>query len=219
MYLPRKYQINDRETVFGIIESHPLGAWVCPSNEGLIANHLPFYLDRTRGPQGTLMAHVARANSAWRQLVPDATSVVIFQGPQAYVTPAWYPDRDEVGNRVPTWNYQVAHVHGSARAIEDPAWLWVMLERLTHAQESRRSHPWHLKEAPACFIDQLLLEVVGIEIAIDRLEGKLKASQDETMPDRHGTVQGLLAQPEEQARAMAALVLGAMPSDASPSEA
>jgi transcriptional regulator len=211
MYLPRYHQATDPATLLALMARHPLGAWVCASADGLIANHIPFVLDRSRGPHGTLMGHVSRANSVWRNL--NAPSVVMFQGPQAYITPSWYPGKAAHGEVVPTWNYLVAHAHGVARAIDDRAWLLAMLERLTQAQESNRLTPWRVADAPAAYIDRMLHAVVGIEIPIDRLEGKHKLSQDEALPDRMGTVAGLLTEPNDQAHALARLVRQAIDTD------
>lgn len=206
MYLPHYHQASDLEALYALMDTHPLGAWVCTGADGLIANHIPFVLDRSRGPHGTLMGHVSRANGVWRDLTATAPSVVMFQGPQAYITPSWYPGKVAHGEVVPTWNYVVAHAHGVARAIDDRAWLLAMLERLTHTQESTRPTPWRVADAPAAYIDRLLRAVVGVEIPIDRLEGKHKLSQDEDMADRMGTVAGLLAEPRDEAHALAVWV-------------
>lgn len=210
MYVSKHHQLTDRDAIHSLVEAYPLGAWVCHSTEGLIANHVPFYLDRTRGTHGTLVGHVARANTVWRQLSPAVPSVVMFQGAQSYITPSWYPGKAEHGKVVPTWNYVVAHAHGTARVMDDPVWMLRMLHQLTSSQESRQASPWRVGDAPAGYIEKMMRGIVGIEIAIDRLEGKLKASQDEDWQDRQGTVQGLLSQPGEQSQAMAALVLNAL---------
>ena len=214
MYIPAKHRLADFEALCSLLAAHPLGTWVCQGSGGLIANHVPFLLDRSRGPQGCLIGHVARANPVWRQLGPRTPSVVVFQGPQAYITPGWYPGRAEHGQVVPTWNYVVAHAHGTARVIEDRAWLLDMLHRLTDTHEQGRAAPWRVSEAPAEAIDQLLRAIVGIEIPVDRLEGKLKASQDEAWPDRLGTVRGLRDEQSADAAAMADLVMKAMAADA-----
>jgi transcriptional regulator len=197
--------------------AHPLGAWVSHGPSVLVANHLPWLLDRSRGPLGTLMGHVSRANPVWRELGPGVPSVVMFQGPQAYITPSWYPGKVAHGAVVPTWNYAVAHAHGVARPVEDRVWLRDMLSRLTAAQEATRPLPWAIADAPADFIDTLMRAIVGIEIPIARLEGKLKASQDEALADRLGTVSGLQAQGCDAARAMAALVQRAIDAEVAPS--
>lgn len=214
MYVNPLHRLTDRETLFALMASHPLGAWVCHGRDGLIANHVPFLLDRSRGQFGTLIGHVSRANRVWRELGSAGPSVVMFQGPQAYITPGWYPSKAEHGEVVPTWNYVVAHAHGVARVVEDRDWVFDMLKRLVTAHEAARPSPWSVSDAPAPFMDKMMRAIVGIEIRIDRLEGKLKASQDEAMPDRCGTVRGLREQACDTARAMAALVLDAINSEA-----
>ncbi|MDE2093355.1 MAG: FMN-binding negative transcriptional regulator [Burkholderiales bacterium] len=214
MYLNPSHRLTDRETLFALLASHPLGAWVCHGRTGLVANHVPFLLDRSRGPLGTLIGHVSRANAVWRELGSAGPSVVMFQGPQAYITPGWYPGKKAHGEVVPTWNYVAAHAHGVARAVEDRDWVFDMLRRLTEAREAHRSAPWSVSDAPAPFLERMMRAIVGIEIPIDRLEGKLKASQDEAMPDRLGTVRGLREQACDAARAMAALVQDAIDTQA-----
>lgn len=210
MYVSKHHAQSDLVEAQALIEAYPLGAWVAPSGEGLVANHVPFLLDRSRGKFGTLLGHVSRANPVWRQLAGSEQSVVMFQGPQSYITPGWYPSKQEHGKVVPTWNYAVAHAHGVARSIDDEGWLRDMLVRLTAAHESSQPLPWKLTDAPADFIDKLLRAVVGIEIPIERLVGKLKASQDEALQDRLGTVAGLVAEGTENAAEMACIVQRAM---------
>jgi transcriptional regulator len=127
----------------------------------------------------------------------------MFRGPQAYSTPSGYPGKHEHGEVVPTWNYVVAHVHGVARVVDGRAGMLQMLRQLTDDQESARPTPWSIDDAPAPYIDKLMRAIVGIEIPIDRLEGKLKASQDEALADRWGTVRGLTALGCPEGRAMA----------------
>ncbi|WP_426194526.1 FMN-binding negative transcriptional regulator [Massilia sp. DWR3-1-1] len=206
MYLPTYHAQPDGEALYALIEAHPLGTWVCRGAGGLIANHLPFLLDRTRGPCGSLLGHVSRANPVWRDLLAGEAAVVTFQGPQAYISPGWYPGKAEHGKVVPTWDYAVAHVHGTPRVVQDGAWLLDVLSRLTAVHEAAQAAPWRVADAPADFIDKLLGAVVGIEIPIERLSGKLKASQDETLADRLGTVRGLRAAGTASAAMMAALV-------------
>lgn len=216
MYLPPYHQLTDRNTLFALIDAHPLGTWVCQGAEGLIANHVPFVLDRHRGPHGTLLGHVARGNGVWRELHDNTPSIVTFQGPQAYITPAWYPGKAEHGQVVPTWNYAVAHAHGVTRVIDDRDELLNLLNRLTDAQEAGHPAPWRVADSPTDFIDRLMRSIVGIQIPIDRLEGKLKASQDEAWADRAGTVNGLRACTSDTAHAMADLVQKAMDNDTQP---
>lgn len=214
MYIKALHRLTDRETLFALMDSHPLGAWVCHGPSGLVANHVPLLLDRSRGPFGSLIGHVSPANTVWRELGPAVPSVVMFQGPQAYITPGWYPGKAAHAEVVPTWNYVVAHAHGVARAVEDRGWVFDMLRRLTEAHEAPRSVPWSVADAPSAFIDRMMRAIVGIEITIDRLEGKLKASQDEAMPDRIGTACGLREQACDAARAMALRVQEAIDAEA-----
>lgn len=215
MYVNPLHQLTDHDALCSLMASRSLGAWVCQGREGLIANHVPFFLDRSRGPLGTLIGHVSRANAVWRELDSGTPSVVMFQGPQAYITPGWYPSKAEHGKVVPTWNYVVAHAHGVARAVHERDWLLGMLNRLTDDQEARRAAPWRVGDVPSTFIDKLLRAIVGIEIPIDRLEGKLKASQDEALQDRLGTVRGLREETSDEAGSMADLVMKAIETDAS----
>lgn len=211
MYVSKHHRLEDQTRILELIEQHPLGAWVCQGPEGLIANHVPFFLDREQGPYGTLIGHVSRANGVWRQLGDEGlVSVVMFQGPQAYITPGWYPGKSDHGKVVPTWNYAAVHAHGTARAIDDPDWLHRMLTRLTNANEAGFASHWQVTDAPADYIDKQLRAIVGVEIRIERLEAKLKASQDEDLPDREGTVKGLLQMGSDEAKAMAALVDAAL---------
>lgn len=212
MYVPPKHRLEDTADRHALIEQHPLGAWVFPGPQGLQAHHLPFFLDR-RGPLGTLVGHVARANPVWRDLAPDRPSVVLFQGPQSYVTPGWYPGKAEHGRVVPTWNYVAVHAHGVARALHGRDELLQLLNRLTDTQEGTRPKPWRVADAPADHVERLLKAIVGVEIPIERLEGRLKASQDEDLADRHGTVLGLRAQGTPQSLALADLVQQAITRD------
>jgi transcriptional regulator len=210
MYIRQDHRLDDQEAKFALIEEHALGAWVIQGEDGLVANHIPFLLDRARGPHGTLVGHVARANPVWKSLAAATPSLVMFQGPHSYITPNWYPGKAEHGKVVPTWDYAVVHAHGVARAIEDRDWLMDMLDRLTNAQEASQPAPWRVSDAPADYIDKLLRAIVGIEIPIERFDGKLKASQDEAVRDRIGTVEGLRGLLRPKADAMAELVMAAV---------
>lgn len=213
MYIRKDHQQNDHEAMLSLIDANPLGAWVCHTASGLVANHIPFLLDRAKGPHGTLIGHVSRANNVWRELKISQPCVVMFQGPQAYITPSWYPNKQQHGEVVPTWNYVVTHAHGDARAIEDEDWLRIMLDQLVSSTEAAQSNPWDVSDAPPSYIKQLLRAIVGIEIPIARIEGKLKASQDEAMIDRVGTVSGLRKLTNDGAQSMAILVQQAIDGD------
>ncbi len=212
MYIPKYHALTDVATMHNHIKEHPLGAWVCNAQRELIANHIPFVLNPQHGNHGRLLGHVSRANPVWRELSTGARSVVMFMGPHAYISPSWYPGKHQHGKVVPTWNYVTVHAHGMARAIEDSNWILDVIGRLTNAQESRRQQPWKLSDAPQEYIEKMLRAVVGIEITIDQLEGRLKVSQDEDKQDRLGTVEGLRQTSESSSQVLAELVLEALKS-------
>lgn len=210
MYTPKYHALTNVAAMRAHIAEYPLGAWVCMAQSQLMANHIPFVLDVQHGAHGRLLGHVSRANPVWRQLADGAPSVVMFMGPHAYITPSWYPGKHQHGKVVPTWNYVTVHAHGMARAIEDTEWIMDVINRLTDAQESRRDTPWRVSDAPAAYIDQMLKAVVGIEIKIERLEGRLKVSQDEDKQDRLGAVEGLRRTSHAPAQILSGLVLREM---------
>src|SRR5215203_308020 len=185
MYLPAHFAETDPAILGALIRAHPLGTWVVPVDGTLVVNHIPFLLR----PGGLLVGHVARANDVWQRL--GAESVVVFQGPEAYITPSWYASKREHGKVVPTWNYAVVHAHGTPRAIEDPDWLYALVTELTDSQESRRPAPWKVTDAPADYVRATLGAIVGIEIPVTRLVGKWKASQNRSEADRAGVAAGL----------------------------
>ena len=210
MYIRKEHTFTDRDAALALIDAPPLGAWVCQAPDGLLANHVPFVLDRERGATGTLIGHVARVNPVWRALEALCPSVVMFQGAQSYITPGWYPGKAAHGKVVPTWNYAVVHIHGTARAMQDRDWLLHMLRRLTDAREAGQPAPWRVDDAPPGYIDAMLRGIVGIEIPITRLEAKRKASQDEDLQDRIGTVEGLRRRGDPEAETMARWVQDAI---------
>ena len=210
MYTPKYHALTNVAAMRAHIAEYPLGAWVCMAQSQLMANHIPFVLDVQHGAHGRLLGHVSRANPVWRQLADGAPSVVMFMGPHAYITPSWYPGKHQHGKVVPTWNYVTVHAHGMARPIEDTEWILDVINRLTDAQESRRDTPWRVSDAPAAYIDQMLKAVVGIDIKIERLEGRLKVSQDEDEQDRLGTVEGLRRTSHAPAQTLSDLVLREM---------
>jgi transcriptional regulator len=191
VYVPTHFEESRTEILHALIRAHPLAALVSLTPDGLTANHLPFEIDPDPAPFGTLRGHLARANPHWRTL-GDAPALAIFQGPSAYVSPAWYATKRETGKVVPTWNYAVVHAHGPVRVVDDRDWLRAFLIRLTDRHEAGRPDPWTLTNAPADYIESQLAAIFGIEMPIDRLEGKWKVSQNRSPDDRNGVVEGLL---------------------------
>lgn len=206
MYVPKNYEEHDINVLHGLIRSHPLGTWVAQVEGNLLVNHVPFLLDPGRGERGTLIAHVARANPIWKSLSKEVPSVVIFQGPQAYITPSWYPTKHAHGKSVPTWDYAVVHAHGAARAVEDSDWLLEQVTRLSDLHESGRAFPWRVSDAPPHYIAGLLKAIVGVEIPISAVVGKWKTQQERSLPDKLGVIAGLYERGDAEAQEMAALV-------------
>ncbi len=206
MYVPEVFEERDVATLHRLIVTHPLGALVTVTNGGLDANHIPFLVDADPLPFGILRGHVARANPVWRDAGGELSALVIFQGPQLFVSPSWYPTKQETGKVVPTWNYVVVHAHGRLRVVDDRAWVRAHLEQLTDQHEQDRAAPWKVTDAPADFIDKMVSGVVGLEMSVDRLVGKWKVSQNRSVPDRTGVVDGLEREGTAAARVMADLV-------------
>jgi transcriptional regulator len=206
MYLPNHFAETRVEVLHQLIAAHPLGALVVATPGGLDANHVPFEVDPEPAPFGTLRAHVARANPLWRDAPPDAEALVIFQGPSAYISPAWYPTKQETGRVVPTWNYAVVHAHGPLRFIDDRAWLRRFVEMLTNRHEAARREPWQVTDAPAEYIETQLGAIIGLEMPVRRLVGKWKTSQNRSAEDRAGVSDGLSREGDQAGQAMARLV-------------
>ena len=184
MYTPKSYREERLEVLHALMAAHPLGALVRMGEDGLCADHLPFEIapPTPDAPFGILRAHVARANPLWR--TDGVDTMVIFQGPQAYITPAWYAEKELSGEEVPTFDYAVVHAHGKLKVIDEPAWLLDFLTRLTNRHEADQPQPWQVGDAPPAYIDKLLKAIVGIEIPLARLEGKWKMEQKNSLQDR-----------------------------------
>jgi transcriptional regulator len=208
MCLPKIHEETRLDVLHDLIRAHPLGTWVsADEGEGeLIVNHIPFMLDGSRGEFGTLFGHVARANPIWKASPSELASVIVFRGPQTYITPSWYPSKHQNGRAVPTWNYAVATVHGYPKFIDDREWLYEHLGHLTDAHEASQALPWKIGDAPEEFTDKLVGAVVGVEITVQRIEGKWKTNQNRPEPDKLGVVAGLLEKGDDESVAMASLV-------------
>jgi len=203
MYNPPHFQEERTEVLHQLIREHSLAAVITMGPEGLIANHIPLILDPQPGPLGTLRGHVSRMNPQWRDSQPHVFALAIFQGPSAYITPSWYPSREETGKVVPTYNYVVVHAHGPFRTYEDPELLLRNVRALTELHEATLAKRWSVDDAPADFIQGQLKGIVGIEIPIARLEGKWKVSQNRVPKDRQGVIDGLREAGDVKSLAMA----------------
>ncbi|HZX71688.1 MAG TPA: FMN-binding negative transcriptional regulator [Rhodanobacter sp.] len=184
MYMPSYFRESRPELLHGLIRAYPFATVVTHAANGFAANHLPFEL-----VDGVLHGHVARGNELVQ--LDGVEVLLVFQGPDGYISPNWYPTKHETGREVPTWNYAVLHVHGRLRVIDDAAWLKVLLERLTDHHEADQPQPWKMSDAPEDHIEKSLHAIVGLEVTIDRIEGKFKLSQNHPARNRAGVVAGL----------------------------
>lgn len=190
MYEPTHFVEDNLETIHALIRAHPLGLLISSDSDDLQANAVPFILKAEAGPKGVLKAHVARANPQWQHLKDGARALVVFQGPDAYVTPSWYAAKKEHGKVVPTWNYAMVQVRGTVTVHEHPDWLMPQITALTGEHEGGRAEPWALTDAPERFVEMQMRAIVGIEIAIEDIRGKWKVSQNRSVADQAGVADG-----------------------------
>lgn len=201
MYIPPAFAETRTEVLHEAIRACGLATLVTLTPDGLIATHLPLMVDPDRGPYGTLIGHLARPNPQARGAIGQA--LAMFQGPEGYITPSYYATKRETGKVVPTWNYATVHAYGPLNIIDEKAAVLDIVTRLTDLHEKRRAEPWAVTDAPADFVETHLRGIVGIEIPIERLEGKWKMSQNRPAADRTGVAAGLMA---DGNAAMAAVV-------------
>lgn len=186
MYLPAHFEETRIDLLHRLVREHPLGSLVRSGPNGLDADSLPFELDSASGARGTLRAHVARSNPLWREIHDGTPVLVIFQGPQAYVSPNWYPSKHESHEQVPTWNYQIVHVHGRIAIRDDEKFVRGVVGRLTRFHEARTgdARPWKMSDSAPEYLSERLAAVVGLEVQIERIVGKFKLSQNKEDRDR-----------------------------------
>ena len=193
MYIPDHNAESRPEQLQRIIREHPLGTLVTHGSGGLDADHLPFEFDPDAGEHGVLLAHVARANPVWQRFPTGSPVMVIFRGAQAYISPNWYPSKHEAHRQVPTWNYEVVHAHGVLTVHDDERFVRRLVARLTRRHEAAEPKPWKMGDSAPGYIDELLRQIVGIEIALTSLVGKSKLSQTKEARDRAGAADALQA--------------------------
>ena len=205
MYIPPAFQEADLPFIHATMRSARLANLVLATAGGPVATPLPLLLDDTEGPHGVLYGHVSRANTLWKEsVVGDA--LAIFMGPDAYVSPSWYPTKQQTGKVVPTWNYVAVHAYGPIEFFDDAERLLNVVTRLTDLHEGRRAAPWAVDDAPADFIRSQLKGIVGFRLPIGRLDAKRKMSQNRNAEDRAGVAAGLAASEEASDRLVAPLV-------------
>lgn len=206
MYLPAHFNESRIDVMHGLMRAHPLATLVVSGSSGLLANHMPLETLSSPAPLGCLHGHIARANPLWREYREGAQALAIFQGPQAYVSPSFYPSKIAGGEVVPTWNYAVVHASGTLRFIHDVEWLRGFVAKLTETYETPRPTPWKIEDAPARYIDKMLSLIVGFELSIASLTGKWKVSQNRPAADRQGVVKNLRAADDADSHEIAAML-------------
>ncbi|MEA3088529.1 MAG: transcriptional regulator [Paraburkholderia sp.] len=237
MYMPAHFEENRPEVLHRLIAEQPFGTLITHGPNGLDANHLPFEFDAKPIPasddaqrasgadlalasagndapahsHGVLRAHVARANPVWQEIAANPETLVIFQGPAAYISPTWYPSKHATHRQVPTYNYMVVHAHGRIVVRDDEAFLRGLVARLTRKMEAGEAVPWKMGDAPADYIAQMLGAIVGLEIEITRLVGKWKLGQNKEATDRRGAAETLLARASDEQKAVGQAMLDAPP--------
>ena len=205
MYIPRANQEDRIAVLHKLMEDQPFASLITMGSSGLFATHIPMMLEQN-GAKGQLRGHISRANPQWRDYTPSVEALAIFSGPQHYITPNWYPEKQESGKVVPTWNYVVVHAYGYLKIIEDGAWLVTHLASLTNIHEAASPVPWKIEDAPADYIASQVKGIVGLEMEVTRLEGKWKVSQNRSEQDRNGVAEGLAELNTTESLEMKALV-------------
>jgi transcriptional regulator len=191
MYQPPHFREDRLAVQHALIREQSLGLLITAGPGGLQANHVPFLIDACKSDRGTLRAHLARANPQLHELAAVTDCLVVFQGPQQYISPSLYPTKREHGKVVPTWNYITVHAWGRPQIIDEADWLRRQVDDLTAHKESSRTAPWHVSDAPEPFVAAQIKGIVGVEIPIARIEGKWKVSQNRPAVDQTGVVAGL----------------------------
>ncbi len=207
MYVPNHFKEDDVEKLQQYIRDYSFGLLVIADDEGIEVNHVPFYLSiEDDGSYGTLQCHLARSNRVWQRIENSRSVLAVFQGPDAYVSPSWYPTKAETGRVVPTWNYLAVHAEGCAKVVQDSAWLYEHLCQLTNQHERDRADPWTVDDAPKDYTEGLMRGIVGIEIKIEKLTGKLKSSQNQPECNQLGVKAGLKDEIAVNASAMSQFI-------------
>jgi transcriptional regulator len=211
MYASPTTREDRQDVLVAAIRNIGFGALVAMSADGLSATHIPMLV--RQGPNGEveLEGHVARPNEMWRLAQSGVQALAIFQGPQAYIHPGWYPTKQIDGRAVPSWNYIAVHAHGRLEAVEDPAWLRAHLSDLTDLNEASRAEPWALSDAPQDYLEAMMRAIVGLRLRVDRFEGNWKMGQKLPVENRLGAIAGLSASDHATDRDVAAVMRDLLP--------
>ncbi|MBB4512109.1 FMN-binding negative transcriptional regulator [Paraburkholderia fungorum] len=196
MYIPAHFDEPRTEVLHTLIKENPFGILFTHGRSGMDANHIPFELKAAEGTCGVLHAHVARANPVWQDVADGDEVLVVFRAGDAYISPSWYPSKHEFHKQVPTWNYRVVHAYGRISIHDDERYVRGVVGRLTRTHEASQPKPWKMTDSPADYIDAMLKAIVGVEIEITRLVGKIKLGQNKDVRDIRGAGAALNEQGE-----------------------
>jgi transcriptional regulator len=206
VYIPAHFAADDLEQIVGFVEQVGAADFVTFDGAQLSASLLPVIWDRSVGEHGRLLAHLALANEQWKTARFDVPALAIVHGPQAYISPTWYPATAEHGRVVPTWNYQAVHFTGALTFHPDAGWLRGVVTALTEKYEAHRPDRWYVEDAPPAYIEGQLRGIVGVEMTITKVEAKNKVSQNRSKADQLGAIEGLMSEPDPQAADIAAVM-------------
>ena len=227
MHIPNKFKQDDQEQLDAFIRQYPFATLITHRgvndadangkvaidsdlDSGLEANHIPFMLSRPTCSESkekaVLQGHIAKVNPLWENVKDQSEVLVVFSGPNHYISPNHYPTKQETGKAVPTWNYSVVHVTGRMSYIHDKAWNLDMINRLTDQHEAGESSPWSVADAPENYIQKMLAAIVGIEIEILSMTGQWKLSQNQPEKNQLGIISGLSQSTDVASQEMANLI-------------
>jgi transcriptional regulator len=209
MFLPDHFRVEDVPEMHALMRARPFAALVSTTQAGLYGTHLPTVL-KDEGAFGTIECHLSRANPHWKDLAEGGEAMMIFQGPDGYITPNWYATKAATGKAVPTWNYAIVHAYGRPEVMKEKDWVLRHVTELSDQQERSEAHPWKVSDAPEKYIDVMTRGIVGFRFEITRLEGKWKMSQNREPQDQVRVVEGLKARATGDDLEIADVVAGKM---------
>ncbi|WP_163833460.1 FMN-binding negative transcriptional regulator [Spartinivicinus ruber] len=206
MFIPKAFEQNNTDCLINLIREYPFATLITVSEvEGIEANQIPLLFTQDEDKK-YLQGHIAKANSLWKSVKNGSEVLVIFNGPNGYISPNYYPTKHETGKAVPTWNYVTVHVRGRLSFIHDTDWNKEMIDRLTVEHEASQKTPWTLNDAPEGYIEKMLQAIIGVKVEITSIVGKWKLSQNQPEKNRNGVIKGLLGQDQSNASVMASWV-------------
>jgi len=211
LYNPPHFREQDLPALHAQILASGLATLITVGEHGPIVSHLPMLLEPEAAPFGTLTGHLARGNPQWQQSDFSKPAIAMFMGPDAYVSPSWYPSKAEHGKAVPTWNYSLIYVRGMLETFEGADQLRAHVTALTERFEHNAPTPWKVSDAPEDYLQRQFKGIVGLRLKIDAIEGKAKLSQNRTKADQDGVIAALSASERPDDRAIGGMMKQRLP--------